>query len=110
MSMLKTMKSRLQKRKNLKLKGTLGENIRDAIIKTGMEAAEKSGYAAGNSMEKFVEVATSMGTTVDLGTQLTAGGESASALGRIVFKATKDIAQGDTVCYVIANSSELLLV
>jgi len=96
--MLKTVKNRFRKRNKSALKGTPGENVRDAIIKAGLKAAEESGYAAGNTTEKFVEIATSVGNGVDLGTQLTGGGESASSLGRIVFKATKDVARGDAVC------------
>ena len=48
--------------------------------------------------EKFVDIASNVGVAVDRGTALVAGGESASALGRIAFKTTKDLARGDTVC------------
>lgn len=96
--MLKNIKNQLRKRQKLELKGTPGENVRDAIIKAGIKAAEESGYAAGNPTEKFVEFASSIGTTVDRGTELIGGGESATALGKIAFKTTKDIARGDVVC------------
>lgn len=84
-------------RKESKLEGTPGENIRDAIIKTGIKTAEESGYAAGNNTEKLVEIANNVGNYVDTGTQLGAGTESAGALGRILFKTTKDITRGDAV-------------
>ena len=93
--MLKIIKNN---RKSSELNGTPGENVRDAIIKAGLKAAEESGYAAGNQTEKFVEIASNIGSKVDLGTQLAGGGESARALGRIAFKATRDIARGDTIC------------
>jgi hypothetical protein len=98
--MLKNLKNRLRKnsRNNSELKGTLGENVRDSIIKAGIKTAEDSGYAAGNTTEKMVEIASSIGNGVDLGTQLGLGSESASSIGRIAFKATKDIARGDSVC------------
>lgn len=38
------------------------------------------------------------GTFIDRGTELVGGGETASALGRIAFKTTKDIARGDSIC------------
>ena len=98
--MLKNLKSRFHQKsqKSSELKDTLGENVRDSIIKAGLKAAEESGYAAGNSTEKMVEIASKLGNGVDLGTKLGFGGESASSIGRIVFKTTKDIARGDSVC------------
>jgi hypothetical protein len=96
--MLQKFRNRFRKRNSLELKITPGENVRDAIIKAGIEAAEKSGYAAGNTTEQLVKIASNIGNSVDLGTQLTVGSESASALGRIAFRLTKDAARGDTVC------------
>lgn len=96
--MLKSIKNRLRKGQKSELKVTPGENVRDAIIQAGIKAAEESGYAAGNTTEKLVEIASSLGTAVDRGTELIGGGESGSALGRIVFKTTKDIVRGDAVC------------
>ena len=49
-------------------------------------------------MEVMVEIAQKAGGTVDGGTALIGGLESGSALGRISFKVTKDIACSDTVC------------
>jgi hypothetical protein len=96
--MLNSIKNRLPKRKKSELKVTLGENVREAIIKAGIKTAEESGYAAGNPTEKFVEIASNVGSFVDRGTELVGGGETAGALGRIAFKTTKDIARGDSVC------------
>ena len=92
------LKHRKKCRKKSQLKVTPGENVRDAIIQAGIKAAEESGYAAGNTTEKLVNIASSAGNFVDRGTELGGGGESASALGRIVFKTGKDIARGDSVC------------
>ena len=96
--MLKHIKNRFPKRKKSELKVTPGENVRDSIIKAGIKAAEESGYAAGNTTEKLVELASNAGNFVDRGTELVGGGETAGALGRIAFKTTKDIARGDSVC------------
>lgn len=98
--MLKNIKNRLRKnsRNNSELSDTIGENVRDAIIKAGMKTAEESGYASGNTTEKMVEIASSIGNGVNLGTQLGLGSESASSIGRIAFKTTKDLARGDSVC------------
>ena len=96
--MLKKINKQLKKIPKSALKGTPGENIRDAIIKAGLKTAEESGYAAGNTTEKLVDLASKAEKGVDIGTQLVGGGESAGALGRIVFKATKDVARGDSVC------------
>ena len=94
--MLKTIKKVV--RKESKLAGTPGENFRDAIIQAGIKVSEEAGYAAGNQTEQFVKIANKLGNSIDTATQLGAGSESAGALGRIVFKTTKDIARGDAVC------------
>ena len=90
--------NRISERKKSELKATPGENVRDAIIKAGIKAAEESAYAAGNNTEKLIKLSESVGTVVDRGTELAGGGESAAALGKIVFKTTRDIARGDTIC------------
>ena len=92
------LKTPFLKRKKLELKATPGENIRDAIIKAGLKAAEESGYAAGNTTERLVELASKAGPVIDRGTELVGGGETAGAIGRIIFKTTKDIARGDGIC------------
>jgi hypothetical protein len=96
--MLKKIKNSFRKQKKSKLNITPGEGVRDAIIKAGIKTAEESGYAAGNQTEKLVEIAFKVGTVVDRGTELSGGGESANALGRIAFKTAKDAARGDSVC------------
>jgi len=96
--MLKHIKNRLPKRKKSELKVTPGENVRDAIIKAGIKAAEESDYAPGNSTEKLVELASNAGNFVNRGTELVGGGETAGALGRIAFKTTKDVARGYSIC------------
>jgi len=96
--MLKKIKNHFRKQKISKLKVTPGESVRDAMIKAGIKAVEESGYAAGNTTEKLVNIATQSGQIIDRATELGGGGEAASALGKIVFKTTKDIARGDVVC------------
>ena len=63
-----------------------------------LPAAKESDYAAGNITERLVDVASKSGTAIDRATELGLGSESAGALGRVAFKATKDAARGDTVC------------
>ena len=46
--MLKNVQNRFRKRRKSELKGTPGENVRDAIIKAGLKAAEESGYEQKN--------------------------------------------------------------
>ena len=73
---------------------TAGESIRDATIKMGMEAA----YQAGNNTDRIIGVADKIGRGVDGGAVLFGGCESSGALGRIVFKTTKDFVSGDKIC------------
>lgn len=96
--MLKVIKNRFRKVKKSNLKGTAGEEVRDAIIKAGIKAAEESGYAAGNQTEKLLALANKVGTVVDRGTTYAGGSESAGAIGRIAFKTAKDVARGDSIC------------
>ena len=63
--MLKNIKNRLSKRKELELKNTLGEDVRDAIIKAGLKAMEEYEYGADNPTEKFVGIVSSIGNAVD---------------------------------------------
>ena len=103
-----------------KVKKTPGEMLRDSIIEHSlnateaatkaaeaaaqataqatMEGATQAAYKAGNMTEKVVTLADKAGVTVDRGIELGFGGESASSLGRVAFKTTKDIARGDSVC------------
>lgn len=107
--MLKKIKKHFRKQKISKLKVTPGESVRDAMIKAGIKAVEESGYAASNTTEKLVNIATQSGQIVDRVTELGGGGEAASALGKIVFKTTKDIARGDVVCtecYLVSGTCE----
>lgn len=96
--MLKKIHNRIIKRKKSELEVTPGENVRDAIIAAGLKTAEESGYAVGNMTEKLVNIGSNMGTVVDRGTKLVGGSEAATALGKIAFKTTKDVARVDTLC------------
>ena len=107
--MLKAIKKKTYRNKTTDLKTSPGEAIRDEIINLGIKAVQESGYSAGNTTEKLINIADKAaiwvdktvdkaGIFVDRGTQLIGGGEASNALGTIVFKTTKDIARGDTVC------------
>jgi hypothetical protein len=96
--MLKYINNTISKRKKFELNLTPGENIRDALIKAGIKAAEESSYAAGNTTDKVIKLSETLGGVVDRGTELIGGGESATAMGKIAFKGTKDIARGDSIC------------
>lgn len=82
------------RRRKLRLRGTLGEEVRDGLLK----AAEESAYKTGNKTEEAVTYIFSrvlkLETAVEKGTELGLGTESAGSLGRILFKAGKD----DKVC------------
>ena len=82
------------KRKKSELNVTPGKNVRNAIIK----AAEESAYAAGNNTDKIIKLAENAVTMVDQVTEFVGKRESATSLGKIAFKTTKDIARGDNVC------------
>ena len=96
--MLKKVINKISRREKSELQVTPGESVRDAIIKAGVKAAEDSAYAAGNTTEKLINLASDVGNVVDRGTELAGGSEASAALGKIAFKTTKDIARGDTVC------------
>lgn len=95
--MLKKQNIKIYGRKKSELQNSPGEVVRDNIIKAGIKAAEEAGYAPGNKTDIMVELAQKDGGAVDGGTALVGGSESASALGRIAFKTTKDVARGDTI-------------
>lgn len=83
---VKRLRTIFQK-KNLKLKLTAGEILRDNIVEGATEVA----YLAGNSSETVINV-------IDKATMLVGGGEAARALGNILVKTGQDVARGDTVC------------
>ena len=74
------------------------ENVCDTIIWSDIKASEKSGYEASNTTEKLVEVASKADNVVDRATELGFGSESVGALGKVVFKATEDLARNNNVC------------
>jgi hypothetical protein len=96
--MLEEIKSRISGRKISELKGTPGENIRDAIVSAGIRASQESGYVLGNSTDEIVQATRAFGKIVDWGSALAGGTEASGALGKILYKTSKDIARGDTVC------------
>lgn len=90
--MLPKIKSNFSSRSKINL--TPGEAIRDAMIKAATEGA----YAAGNSTDKWVGIADEVGKRIDFGTQLVSGGEASTAIGKIIYKTTRDVSRGDTIC------------
>ena len=96
--MLKKIKNRISKIKISELKNSPGENVRDAMISAGIKAVQESAYVAGNSTYEIVRVAEKASNVIDGGTALAGGTEAAGALGKILYKTSKDIARGDTVC------------
>ena len=85
-------------RKKSKLDNTTGEIVRDHITQASMQAAEKAVYATGNQTDSVLGMAKKAKHAFDGGTALAGETESASALGRIVFKGSQDLARGDSVC------------
>ena len=72
---------------------------------------KESTYVAGNITEKLINVGTSIGEGVHLGTQLGGSNKLASTLRRIAFKVTKDVTRGNTVytgLYAISGTCEEL--
>lgn len=96
--MLKKIKNRVLKRKTSELKNSLGESVRDAMISAGIKSVQESAYVASNNTDKIVRAAEKAGNLIDGGTALVGGTESAGALGKILYKTSKDVARGDPVC------------
>ena len=96
--MLKTVKNRISKIRTSELKNTPGEGITDAVINAGVKSVQGSAYLLGNSTDKAVRIGEKAMDTLDMGTALVGGSESAGALGKILYKTSKDVARGDTVC------------
>jgi len=103
--MFKRLKSAISRRKKPQLKMSVGEDVRDFIIKSGVESVTEAAYISGNNTEKVLEIAemAKIGLKAAGGALETAGGavggvESGGALGKIAYKTTRDIARGDTVC------------
>jgi phage-related tail protein len=84
--------------RNAEVVKTAGEIVRDKMIEAGVKAVEESAYTAGNKTENILEIAEKAKDIIDGGIKLVGGTEASSALGRIGFKATKDIARGDKIC------------
>lgn len=92
--MFKKLKNKFRNSRKSKLQVTPGESIRDSIIQSSIQAA----YAAGNSTEKVAETASIVKDAADGGIALFGGGEASTSLGKIMFKAGKDVARGDATC------------
>jgi len=88
------LRNKFQSYRKSQLQITPVEAVRDSIIQSGLEAA----YAAGNSTEKVAKVASTAENLINGGTTLVGGSEASSSLNRIIFKAGRDIARGDTTC------------
>lgn len=112
--MLKNIKRRFDVTKVSKLKVTPGENVRDAILKTGLKSVEEIAYQAGNNTDTIAKLAKTAGALVDRGTELGVGGEAATSLARIAFKGMQDsVVRKDPLCTglcVVSGASEALAV
>ena len=86
------------KRKKCELKVSIGENMKDSIIRAGVKSVEESAYIAGNNTEKIVQFAGKAGTVLDRTSEFGLGTESARVVATIAFKTTKDAARGDKTC------------
>ena len=95
--MLEKIKNRISKRKTSQLKNSLGQNVRDVVMSSGIKAVQESAYVAGNSTDEIAKVAEKVVNIFDGGTALVPGSESAGALGKIIYKTTKDVARGDSI-------------
>ena len=80
------------------LKMSLGEDVRDLIIKSGVESVEGAAYISGNNTERVLDIAETIKAGVETAGGAVGGVESSGALGKIAYKTTRDIARGDTVC------------
>lgn len=69
------LKNQIIKQNKIELKLTLGENLRNAIIKAGIKTAEESAYAASNNTDKLIKLAEGAGGIIDRGTELAGGGD-----------------------------------
>ena len=54
--MLKKQNIKFSERKKFELSNTPGEEVRDSIIKLGVEAAKEAGYSAGNKTDKLIKL------------------------------------------------------
>lgn len=96
--MLKKQNIKISGLKESELQLTPGEAVRDIIIQAGVKTTTEADYLAGNKTDSIVEIAKTAKNVIDGGAALVGGGESASALGRIGFKLTKDLGRKDPVC------------
>lgn len=96
--MLKKIRNRISKINTSELKNSPGESVRDAMLNAGLKSVQESAYIAGNNTDKIASAAEKLSNVVDGGTALAGGTESAGALGKILYKTSKDVARGDTVC------------
>ena len=83
-------------------------NSTDKLIAATEQLNNAASVVTGNAAEvasnvkdvadKITGVAKSVEPVFERGVELVFGSESASSIGRVAFKASKDIARGDTVC------------
>ena len=96
--MFKRLKSAISRRKKPQLKMSVGEDVRDFIIKSGVESVKDAAYISGNNTERVLKIAEMAKTGLETAGGAIGGVESGGALGKIAYKTTRDIARGDTVC------------
>ena len=96
--MLKKQNIKASRRKKSQLQNTIGEIVQVNIIKTGLKTAKETGLAASNKTKVIVKIAQKTISAIDKETELINSIKSKSAFARIMFKATKYIARGQSLC------------
>lgn len=96
--MFKRIKYAISRRKKPQLKMSIGDDVRDYIIKSGVESVKDAAYISGNNTERVLKIAEMAKTGLETAGGAIGGVESGGALGKIAYKTTRDIARGDTVC------------
>ena len=96
-NILKKIKDLVSKRERSELKLSVGEEVRDYMIKAGLESVENAAYISGNNTERVLKIAETAKAGLETAGGAVGGVELGGPLGRIAYKTTRDIARGDTV-------------
>ena len=83
-----------------------GNQIRDSMIKHGIEIVKEAAHITGNSFEPLIE---KINFVVKVGTIL----ESSRAGGRTIFKASRDYMRGDPFClglWLVSTACEVITI
>ena len=114
-NILKKIKDLVSKRERSELKLSVGEEVRDYMIKAGLESVENAAYISGNNTERVLKIAETAKAGLETAGGAVGGVELGGALGEIAYKTTRDIARGGyslhrTLCYIrcMSNCCSLL--